>query len=192
MTTNLALVTPASAARMSAEDRRDQVLEAALVEFAAGGLAGTSTEAIADRAGISQPYLFRLFGTKRDLFIASANRCFDNIQSAFAEAAKGLAGKDAMNAMGATYGEMIADRDNLLTQLQMYAACGDPGIRDCARAGFRQLYNDVQNASGASDEEMAMFFAMGMLCNVATALQLDEVDEPWAKALLLPSRTSCS
>lgn len=176
---------------MSAEDRRDQVLDAALVEFAAGGLAGTSTEAIADRAGISQPYLFRLFGTKRDLFIASANRCFDNIATAFAAAAEGLAGKDAMNAMGATYGELIADRDNLLAQLQMYAACGDPDIRDCARAGFRRLYTDVQNASGASGEEMATFFAMGMLCNVVTALQLDQVDEPWAKALLLPG-ADCS
>jgi AcrR family transcriptional regulator len=168
---------------MNADQRREQVLDAALIEFAQGGLAGTSTEAIAERAGISQPYLFRLFGTKRDLFIAAASRCFDNISDTFAAAADGLAGQEAMAAMGRSYGGLIADRDNLLAQLQMYAACGDLDIRECARSGFRQLYNQVQAASGANPAQMAAFFATGMLCNVTTALQLDDVDEPWARAL---------
>jgi AcrR family transcriptional regulator len=181
---------------MSAEDRREQVLDAALIEFAQGGLAGTSTEAIAARAGISQPYLFRLFPTKRELFIAAASRCFDNIARGFAAAAEGLAGEAAMKAMGDSYMDLIADRDNLLGQLQMYAACGDPDIRDCARAGFRDLYTLVQNASGAPPERMVAFFAVGMLCNVTTALQLDAVDEPWAqalqdKAVLFPISPSC-
>jgi AcrR family transcriptional regulator len=171
---------------MSADDRRELVLDAALIEFAHGGLAGTSTEAIAERAGISQPYLFRLFGTKRDLFIAAVNRCFENISGAFAAAADGLAGVDAMHAMGESYGGLIADRENLLAQLQMYAACGDPEIRDCARRGFRKLYDQVQVASGADPADMAKFFAMGMLCNVVAALQLGEVDEPWARALREP------
>jgi AcrR family transcriptional regulator len=171
---------------MSADDRREQVLDAALIEFARGGLAGTSTEAIAERAGISQPYLFRLFGTKRDLFIAAATRCFDNISQSFAAAARGLAGAEAMQAMGNSYGGLIADRENLLAQLQMYAACDDPEIRECARRGFRGLYNQVQVASGAGPGEMAKFFAMGMLCNVAAALQLDAVEEPWARALREP------
>lgn len=172
--------------RMSADQRRDQVLDAALIEFAKGGLAGTSTDAIAERAGISQPYLFRLFGTKRELFLAAANRCFDNIAETFAAAAEDLAGVEAMKAMGESYNGLIADRDNLLAQLQMYAACGDPGVRDCARAGFRKLYHQVHAASGASPAELALFFATGMLCNVATALQLDDVDEPWAQALRNP------
>jgi len=171
---------------MNADQRRDQVLDAALIEFAHSGLAGTSTEAIAERAGISQPYLFRLFGTKRDLFIAAANRCFDNIAEAFATAADGLAGPPAMQAMGESYDGLIADRDNLLAQLQMYAACGDPDVRECARSGFRKLYNQVQVATGATPNAIAMFFATGMLCNVAAALSLDEVDEPWARALRSP------
>jgi len=171
---------------MSADERREQVLDAALIEFAHGGLAGTSTEAIAERAGISQPYLFRLFGTKRDLFIAAVSRCFANISQTFADAAEGLAGVEAIRAMGESYQGLIADRENLLAQLQMYAACGDPEIRECARAGFRELYHQVQVASGAGAAEMANFFAMGMLCNVSTALQLGEVDEPWARALRDP------
>lgn len=169
--------------RMSADGRRDQVLDAALIEFAHGGLAGTSTEAIASRAGISQPYLFRLFSTKKDLFVATMQRCLDNISATFAQAAAGLAGEAAMAAMGNSYEGLLADRDNLLAQLQMYAACDDPDIRDCARAGFKKLYQQVESATGAPTPIVVTFFAAGMLCNLATALQLDAVEEPWAQAL---------
>ena len=169
--------------RMDPDQRRDEVVAAALAEFAEGGLAGTSTEAIAARAGISQPYLFKMFGTKRDLFIAASKRCFDNVTKTFTEAAEGLAGAAALEAMGAAYVGLIADRENLMGQLQMYAACHDPGVRECARDGFRKLYQLVERVSGASGEELATFFAMGMLCNLSAALSLAEVDEPWAKAL---------
>ena len=67
----------ASSSRLSAEERRDEVVAAAVTEFSQGGLAGTSTEAIARRAGVSQPYLFQLFGTKKELFIAVIRRCFE-------------------------------------------------------------------------------------------------------------------
>lgn len=169
--------------RMDPDERRDQVIAAALVEFAEGGLAGTSTEAIAVRAGISQPYLFKMFGTKRDLFIAASKRCFDNVAQTFTHAAEGLAGEEALNAMGHAYYGLIADRENLMAQLQMYAACNDLQVRECARDGFRKLYQLVERASGAPVEALATFFARGMLCNVSTALGLGEIDEPWARAL---------
>ena len=92
-------------------------------------------------------------------------------------------GAAALAAMGHSYMGLIADRNNLLAQLQMYAACDDPEICEGARNGFRQLYRQVQNASGAPAREIAEFFAMGMLCNVATALRLHDVDEPWARSL---------
>jgi AcrR family transcriptional regulator len=168
---------------MNADDRRDQVIDAALIEFAESGLAGTSTEDIAVRAGISQPYLFKMFGTKRDLFIAASQRCFDNIADTFAAVSQGLAGEEALGAMGEAYGGLIADRANLMGQLHMYAACNDPEVRDCARTGFRKLFQLVEQASGAGPERLVMFFAIGMLCNVSTALQLGELDEPWAKVL---------
>jgi AcrR family transcriptional regulator len=169
--------------RMDPEARREQVIAAALIEFAEGGLAGTSTEAIAVRAGISQPYLFKMFGTKRDLFIAASQRCFANVAETFTRAADGLAGEEALSAMGAAYIGLIADRENLMGQLQMYAACHDPGVRECARDGFRKLYQLVEQASGATADELARFFAMGMLCNLSAALLLTEIDEPWAQAL---------
>jgi AcrR family transcriptional regulator len=168
---------------MNADDRRDQVIDAALIEFAESGLAGTSTEAIAVRAGISQPYLFKMFGTKRELFIAASTRCFDNITERFAEVSQGLAGNDALKAMGESYSGLISDRASLMGQLHMYAACNEPEVRDVARAGFRNLYGFVARVSGATPAQLLEFFALGMMCNVSAALQLAELDEPWAQVL---------
>jgi AcrR family transcriptional regulator len=174
---------------MNADDRRYQVIDAALIEFAESGLAGTSTEAIAVRAGISQPYLFKMFGTKRDLFIAASQRCFDNVTERFSEVSQGLAGDDALMAMGESYRGLIADRASLMGQLQMYAACNDPEVRDVARAGFRTLYGFVARVSGAAPELLLEFFARGMLCNVSAALQLGELDEPWAQVLSMNDKS---
>ena len=166
--------------------RREEILEAAMTEFAHGGLHGTSTEAIAARAGISQPYLFRLFGTKRELFIASSRRCFARVLAAFQGAAEGKQGAEAMRAMGNTYAQLLADRDLLLGQMQMYAACSDPEVRDAARAGFAELFRYVESVSGASTAEIRDFFARGMLMNVAAAMDLPQIcgeDDKWAHEL---------
>jgi AcrR family transcriptional regulator len=172
--------------RKSAEVRREEILEAAMEEFAHGGLHGTPTEKIAQRAGISQPYLFRLFGTKKELFIASSKRGFDRVLDAFREAAEGKTGDEAMLAMGRAYDQLLADRERLLGQMQMYAACSDPEIRDATRAGFAELFRYVEQVSGKSTLEIRDFFAMGMLMNVAAAMDLPQIcgeDDTWAQEL---------
>jgi AcrR family transcriptional regulator len=88
---------------MTAVERKDDLLDAALIEFAEHGFEGTSTEDIARRAGISQPYLFRLFGTKKELFKASVSRCFRETLEMFQRAAEGHRGEDALKAMGEAY-----------------------------------------------------------------------------------------
>src|SRR5438132_8274425 len=116
-----------STQRKSAEERREAVLEAALEEFAARGLDGASTEAIAAKAGISQPYVFRLFGTKKELFKAVVVRCFRQTLEVFQAAAEGKRGEEALEAMGTAYRELLlADRIRLRAQMQAYAACDDP------------------------------------------------------------------
>src|SRR5947207_6210173 len=130
--------------RMPATERREMVLEAAVAEFAAGGLAGTSTEDVARRAGISQPYLFRLFPTKKALFIALVERCFRRVEDAFAAAAGDLTGDEAMTAMADEYERLLDDRTLLLLQMQIYAACGDPEIRDAARAAYKHLWEMIE------------------------------------------------
>ena len=128
---------------MSAAERREEILETAVADFAISGLHGTSTEAIAQRAGISQPYLFRLFGTKKELFIACIGRCFDRTQSAFRVAAEADESGEPLEAMGQAYVELLADRELLLAQMQTYAACGDEEIRTVVRRRWGELYRTV-------------------------------------------------
>src|SRR3954468_18338105 len=105
--------------RMTAEQRREAILGVAVGEFARGGLNGTSTEAIAAGAGISQPYLFRLFGTKKQLFLACMRRCHDRLHEPFRAAAEADTSGDPLEAMGVAYTELLDDREMLLLQLQM-------------------------------------------------------------------------
>ncbi|HZT45657.1 MAG TPA: helix-turn-helix domain-containing protein [Gaiellaceae bacterium] len=172
--------------RLTAAERRDDVLDAALVEFAEQGYEGTSTEDIARRAGISQPYLFRLFGTKKELFKAAVARCLRETLEMFQRAAEGLRGEDALHAIGRAYmDELETDRVRLRAQMQAYAACEDDEIRTVVRNGFGDLVAYVERVSGLPPEEVARFFATGMLLNVLASMQLtSRPDEPWARLLL--------
>ena len=164
---------------MSAAERRELVLEAAVAEFAAHGLAGTSTEEVARRAGISQPYLFRLFPTKKALFLALVDRCFRRVQDEFTTAAGDLTGDEALTAMAEAYERLLDDRTLLLLQMHIYAACGDAEIRAATRTGYKRLWELVERITGLPFQRVVDFFAIGMLMNVAAAMDLPSVDERW-------------
>jgi len=172
--------------RKTKDARRQEILDAALQEFAEGGLHGASTEDIARRAGISQPYVFRLFGTKKELFRAVVARCFRETLEMFQRAAEGLRGPEALDAIGNAYvAQLQAEPIRLRIQMQAYAACHDPEIREVVRAGFGDLVAYAERVSGLPAEEIAQFFAMGMLLNVFASMeQIGEGAEPWAVRLL--------
>jgi AcrR family transcriptional regulator len=173
------------AERKSAEERRQEILEAALVEFAAHGLYGGSTEAIARAVGISQPYVFRLFGTKKELFTATIERCMRGTLEMMRSAAAGLKGEDALHAIGEAYGERLrTDPTYLHSQMQAYAACDDPAIRTVVRNGYRELVDYVERVSGLPPERVSHFFAKGMLLNVIASMDLLGADEGWAQRLI--------
>ena len=165
---------------MPAAERREMVLEAAVAEFAAHGLAGTSTENVARQAGISQPYLFRLFPTKKALFLALVARCFRRVEDTFTAAAGNLTGDEAMTAMADSYTRLLDDRTLLLLQMQIYAACSDPEIRDATQVAYKHLWEMVERITGLPFQTVVDFFAVGMLMNVAAAMDLPSVDERWA------------
>ena len=165
--------------RMPAAERRELVLEAAMADFAVGGLAGTSTEDVARRAGISQPYLFRLFPTKKALFVALVERCFQRVRDTFTDAAAGLTGDEALGAMADAYEQLLEDRTLLQLQMQCYAACHDPEVGDATRAGFKGLWELTERLTGLPFQRVVDFFAVGMLMNVAAAMDLPAVDERW-------------
>ncbi len=170
--------------RMTADERRASVLRVAREEFAKTGFHGTSTERIAERAGVSQPYLFRLFGTKKHLFLACIAAGFESVREAFERAAEGLTGEEALRAMGATYMELLEDRTQLLAQMQAYASCEDDEIRRLVRDRFGELVDFVERTSGVDSARLSRFMAQGMLLNVIASMDLLHADEPWAQGLL--------
>lgn len=180
--------------RQTAEERREEVLAAAVDEFARAGFHGASTDAIARRAGISQPYLFRLFGSKKELYLTGVRRCFRRTLEAMQGAAEGLRGEEALEAMGQAYGLLLSSDPTMLqAQLQTYAAAlDDQDVRQAVRDGYGDLYAYVERVSGASDRRLARFFANGMLLNVIAAMGFHEESEPepWAFRLMTGCRES--
>jgi AcrR family transcriptional regulator len=169
--------------RSSSDERREQVIEAAVKEFAAHGFHAASTSAIAKRAGISQPYIYALFPNKRELFLAVDRHVVDRIRRAFLEAVRGrTTPEDRLEAMAFAYIDLLEDRDEIRFQMQAHAAAGDPDLGEPIRRDFMGLWEDVRRMSGASDEAVTEFMAKGMLLNVAASLELpDEFLPPLAK-----------
>ncbi|PZT76020.1 MULTISPECIES: TetR/AcrR family transcriptional regulator [unclassified Streptomyces] len=172
---------------MSADERRESVIRAAVTEFARGGYSATSTESIAKRVGVSQPYLFRLFPNKQAMFLAASERCLRETREVFAEAAEGLEGEEALHAMARAYQRLIADDpDKLLMQMQMYAAvaaaeaAGDHAFGESVRAGWLELFDSVNLALGADANDATTFLAYGMLANTLTSLGFPAGHRIWS------------
>ncbi|MCX5146052.1 TetR/AcrR family transcriptional regulator [Streptomyces sp. NBC_00320] len=173
-------------ARMSADERRESVIRAAMHEFARGGYYGTSTEAIAKRVGVSQPYLFRLFPNKPAIFLAAAERCLRETREVFAAAAEGLEGEEATHAMANAYVRLIAeDPDKLQMQLQMYVtvaaaeAAGDHQLGELVRKGWMDLWDTVHVPLGGDVNETTTFMAYGMLINNLAAMGFPPGHRVW-------------
>lgn len=177
----------ATATRQTAAERREAVLEAARHEFAQHGLHGASTDAIARAAGISQPYLFRLFGSKKRLYLAVNDACFARTLEVWRGAAAGKSGEDFLRAIGEAYiGLIESDPTMLQGQLQAYAASVvDEDIRESTARGYGRLVDYVETVSGADKQTVARFFAKGMLLNVLAAMDysIHESGDTWAARL---------
>ena len=171
---------------MSAAERRESVIRAATTEFARGGYHGTSTEAIAKRVGVSQPYLFRLFPGKKAIFLAASERCVQDTIRTFEDASEGLEGEEALQAMANAYARVIAERpERLMLQMQMYVAVaaaeqeGDHGFGEAVRAWWMRLWDSVHLQLGADVDETTIFMAYGMLINCLVAMGFPPAHRVW-------------
>jgi AcrR family transcriptional regulator len=180
--------------RVPAAERREELIAAAVHEFAHGGLHGTAVERIARRVGVAQPYVFSLFPTKLELFLAALERSFETVADTFRGAAADfLQGRapvecgNALEAMGRAYKQLLmSDRDHLMLQHQSYAACDDDVVRARVRQCYAQLVELVRELSDAEPERLDDFFRRGMALNVAAALGVEElsVSSAWVQAEL--------
>jgi AcrR family transcriptional regulator len=169
--------------RVPAAERREELIEAAVHEFARGGLHGTPVGDIARRVGVAQPYVFSLFPNKRALFLAAIERSFGRVGETFEEAARayregrGPEGcEDILEAMGRAYKEMLLrDRDQLMLQHQAYAACDDELVRARVRHYYAELVALARDLSEADPERLDDFFRHGMALNVSAALGVEDL-----------------
>jgi AcrR family transcriptional regulator len=174
--------------RHSADERRRLVIEAASQEFAAFGLYGATGESISYRAGISHPYLLRLFGSKKDLFRAVIDNAFHDLEAGVAERIDG-AGPDASSeALESAIDDILEHGQRSALLLQFIAACGDDEVRPIVRRRFAELYDQLARLSEGDEAELRAVFARVILRSATAAMRLSEIAsrEPWARRLLEP------
>lgn len=171
----------------TAVERREVLVEAAVAAFAEQGFHGTPTTEIAKAAGISQAYLFRLFPTKAELYVAAVDRCYTRLGDAMRTAAEDEAaeGETVMERMGHAYAQLMEDRTTLRATLQAFAAAAgeDEQIRAAVRRGYGELIELIRRLSGAEGEELRAFVAKGMLMTVLAGMDAPSIDAPWAREL---------
>ncbi|RYV52520.1 TetR/AcrR family transcriptional regulator [Pengzhenrongella frigida] len=156
---------------MTAGERREQILRAALTVFAAGGYSGTTTDQVARAARVSQPYVVRLFGGKQQLFAEVYERASRRVLEALAAVAPG---PEATREMGEAYVGLLADRDLLLLLLHGFAAGSEPEIGRLARHTLGESYRLYRERTGEGEDEARVFVAHGMLINVMLAVGAPE------------------
>jgi AcrR family transcriptional regulator len=176
------------AARKTADERRDEILDVAFLAFGTNGFEGTSTEDIARAAGVSQPYLFRLFGTKKQLFLAAVERVHDLTAATVELGITEMDENDAcgpFEAIGHAYKAAMETPGLLRMQMQALAACADPDVRRVVQEGYGRIVDRIEAATGASPDVLAGFVAKGMLLNVLAAMDVLYTDSglPWAERL---------
>lgn len=169
--------------RLTAAERGEEVLQAAVHAFGASGYQGTKTDEIARLAGVSQPYVIRLFGTKQQLFLAAVQAVCDRIEQTFRTAADR---EPTLASLGHSYGELMAERELLLVLLHGFSASGEPAIGDVVRERFGGIYRLVRDLTGVSPTEAREFLSTGMLLTVMSAMQVlgpSAIPLPWAEEL---------
>ncbi|MFQ6394095.1 TetR/AcrR family transcriptional regulator [Nocardia sp. KC 131] len=178
--------------RMTATERSEEVLRAAVSAFAESGYAATKTDEIARRAGVSQPYVIRLFGTKQQLFLAAVHRVCDRIEETFRAADaertdRNASAKEALHQLGRGYNVFLTESELPELLLHGIAASADPAIGNEVRARFGQICCLVRELTGASLTESRRFIATGMLLTVMSAMQVagpDAIPSEWAEEIL--------
>jgi TetR/AcrR family transcriptional regulator len=180
---------PETTTRMPAGERRESILEAATAVFGERGYIGATTDAVAKAAGVSQPYVVRMFGTKEQLFLEVLHRALDKLLATFRSviAEHGAGGKQGLGALiGSAYADLLRDRGLLLSLMQAFMLGTDPVVGAAARAGFLQVYTVLRDEAGFTAEEADAFLAHGMLLNTLVAIGMagEYADDPRARELI--------
>jgi AcrR family transcriptional regulator len=166
--------TAAAVTRMGSDERRELVLEAATGVFGQRGYAGTTTDQVAAAAGVSQPYVVRIFGTKEKLFLAVLQRALDLLLASFRAALAADSDLEVGARIGAAYVDLLRDRGLLLSLMHGFVLGAEPEIGRVARCGFLDVYRFLKNEAGLSSAEAGDFLAHGMLMNTLVGIRMTD------------------
>jgi AcrR family transcriptional regulator len=179
-------VTQTLTARSTADARRADVVACAVTVFARRGYHGTPVTDVADAAGISQAYVFRLFPTKTSLFVAALEECYASVRAQLTAAASRAADgspSGVLAAMGDAYAELAAERDLLMLQVHAHSASDVPEIRSAIRRGYGSVVQHARELAAGDDAGVRGFLALGQLYHLVVAADLAGVEEDWARVL---------
>lgn len=177
--------------RSTAGERRQDVIAAGIIEFATHGLHGASTVTIAERAGISQPYVLRLFGTKKALFLACLERVVEQImarwQGALETMDSGEPPEIKLRALGTEYEGLVREVHGLRLVLQAFSSAEDTDIRRAVHQSLGMMAAWLAASTGAPPLAIQQFLAYGMMLTVAASIQAADVanDELWARMFVV-------
>ena len=175
-----------SGTRSTAGEQRVKIVSRALAAFAHAGYHATPVAVVAEAAGVSTAYVFRLFPGKLGLFVATVDHCYDQVAAtlvAGGEAAGPISPEGVLAAMTAAYVDLIKDRNLIMFQVHAQSACDVPEIRDAVRRGMAKVVNAVTRVSGAEPAAVQRFIAYGQLCHLVVQADLGAVPESWARTL---------
>jgi AcrR family transcriptional regulator len=170
----------------TSELRRPVVIDSAIRTFARSGYLGTSVAQVAVEAKISPAYVFKLFPSKEQLFVAALDHCFELVEQALAagaDSATDATPSVVLEAMGDAYADLIANRSLLMLQVHAQSAADVPEIGEALRRGLERITRFASSRSGASDPEVQSFIAFGQLCHLIVTTGIDGRGEHWARLL---------
>ncbi|MDX8045338.1 TetR/AcrR family transcriptional regulator [Gracilibacillus sp. S3-1-1] len=165
-------------ARLSGENRKEEILEAGLEVFAKKGYYNTTTAHIAEKAGISQPYVFRFFKTKEELFIAALDRAFERILHTFKNVE--ASPEQLVEKMIEAYEKLSELHPNEIALQVIGISVTEEAIRNVTQKGLSSIQNYTLERFKAAgirnvENEVTTFLARGILCNISYFLNLPEL-----------------
>lgn len=176
--------------RLPADERRRQVIDAAISFFALTGFNGTNTSGIASAVGVSQPYLYQLFPTKKAIFIAACHEAYERILEALREGVRDCSPDARLGVLAASYDDLLKSNRELLTiQIQVWAAsCSDEEIAEATRAGLEKMRELAMELLGVSWDDADRIISALSYYNISAGVGLASRNGCTVSGLLASSR----
>ncbi|WP_151733524.1 TetR/AcrR family transcriptional regulator ['Paenibacillus yunnanensis' Narsing Rao et al. 2020] len=162
----------------TAVNRREQILEAAVAVFAEHGYYKATTAQIAEKVGISQPYIFKLFKNKEELFVAALERAFERMIRTFRAVAAPV--EQLLSETTRSYEQLTETHPSeILLQVQALGI-RDEAILQAMQSGMLAVADEIRSKFAAAgiehpEVEVSTIMANGMLFSIAMALNMPDL-----------------